>query len=502
MKVLAMYLPQFHRVAENDEWWGTGYTEWTAVKKGEKLFPGHDQPRVPMKNNYYDLLKKETMQWQTELMKKYNVYGMCFYHYYFQGGRKILEKPAENLLEWKDIDMPFCFSWANETWARTWSKLTSINTWNSREEKAPDTGDDGILLKQEYGGEKDWENHFYYLQPFFEDMRYIRVENKPVFIIYKPDEISCLPQMMEKWNMLAKEHGIDGIYFIGTNSERDGFQAYLRQETYCLDDSRLKFSADYREICNGIIKNALSLDGRCYLCGVVGYDDTPRRGEAGNVITNASPEQFYRLMCILLHLGEQRNHEFIFVNAWNEWGEGMYLEPDERFGYGYLEALSKSLDDYKEMDRDMTGALDEIKGELCHRQEAGDSSIVNRRNACFTRLLDKWLRIKEEGKRLIAYFEKKGYKKVAVYGIGMTGKHLLAELRETGILVVYGIDRKGKQLNYSFPIYTIEEQIPDADVIVVTVTYEFDSIYKELRTRFGGCIVSLEEIVDFVDALD
>ena len=198
MKVLAMYLPQFHRVDENDEWWGEGYTEWTAVKKGEKLFPGHEQPRVPMKHNYYDLLKKETMQWQTELMKKYKVYGMCFYHYYFQKGRKILEKPAENLLKWKDIDMPFCFSWANETWARTWSKLTGTNTWNSREEKAHEIGDDGILLKQEYGGEEDWENHFYYLQPFFEDIRYIRVENKPVFIIYKPDEISCLLQMMHK----------------------------------------------------------------------------------------------------------------------------------------------------------------------------------------------------------------------------------------------------------------------------------------------------------------
>lgn len=501
MKVLAMYLPQFHRVDENDEWWGEGYTEWTAVKKGEKLFPGHEQPRVPMKHNYYDLLKKETMQWQTELMKKYKVYGMCFYHYYFQKGRKILEKPAENLLKWKDIDMPFCFSWANETWARTWSKLTGTNTWNSREEKAPEIGDDGILLKQEYGGEEDWENHFYYLQPFFEDIRYIRVENKPVFIIYKPDEISCLLQMMERWNQLAQEHGMDGIYFVGTNSERNGFQAYLRQETYCLEDSRLKFSADYSEVSDEIIKKALFLDERCYLCGIVGYDDTPRRGKAGNVITNSSPDQFYRLMCVLLQLGKQRNHEFIFVNAWNEWGEGMYLEPDERFGYGYLEALKKALDDYKGMAEVMDRELNVITANLHRRKESGES-IVNRRNACFTRLFDKWLRIKEEGKHLNSYFREKGYRNIAIYGIGMTGKHLLADLKETEIQVVYGIDRQGKQLNYPFPIYTIEEQIPEADVVVVTVTYEFDSIYQELKTRFGGYIASLEEIVDFVDTLD
>ena len=114
MKVIAMYLPQFHRLRENDEWWGEGFTEWTAVKAAEPLFEGHDQPRVPLNENYYDLLDKKTMEWQSELMKKYSVYGMCFYHYWFKDGRRILEKPAENLLNWNNVDMPFCFSWANE----------------------------------------------------------------------------------------------------------------------------------------------------------------------------------------------------------------------------------------------------------------------------------------------------------------------------------------------------------------------------------------------------
>lgn len=127
MRVIAMYLPQFHRVKENDIWWGEGFTEWTSVRSAERLFPGHEQPHVPLHGNYYDLLQPETMRWQAELMKRFGVDGMCFYHYYFKDGRKILEKPAENLLQWKDIDMPFCFSWANESWVRSWSRLSKVS---------------------------------------------------------------------------------------------------------------------------------------------------------------------------------------------------------------------------------------------------------------------------------------------------------------------------------------------------------------------------------------
>ena len=130
VKVVAMYLPQFHRTDENDKWWGEGFTDWVAVKEAEPVFEGHIQPRVPLNENYYNLMDREVMQWQAELAKKYNVYGFCFYHYWFKKGQKLLEKPAENLLNWKDIDMKFCFSWANVTWARTWSKITSKNEWS------------------------------------------------------------------------------------------------------------------------------------------------------------------------------------------------------------------------------------------------------------------------------------------------------------------------------------------------------------------------------------
>ena len=176
MKILAKYLPQFHRTRENDAWWGEGFTEWTAVKKAAPLFEGHDQPRVPKDENYYDLLQKETMLWQASLMEKYGIDGMCIYHYWFKDGRQVLEKPAENLLRWKEVPMPFCFCWANETWARSWSKIQNKNHWSDIYEQKKSNGSSGILLDQKYGREPEWKAHFEYLLPFFRDERYIKVK--------------------------------------------------------------------------------------------------------------------------------------------------------------------------------------------------------------------------------------------------------------------------------------------------------------------------------------
>lgn len=494
MKAIALYLPQFHRVPENDQWWGEGYTEWTAVRGGEKLFPDHYQPHIPLNHNYYDLMDKQTMQWQAELMKKYHIYGMCFYHYYFQDGRKILEKPAENLLRWKDIDMPFCFSWANETWGRTWSKVRNVNSWNVIKEQESIKDDDGVLIRQNYGDESDWEQHFEYLLPFFKDNRYIRISNKPVFIIYKPEDIFCLIQMMDQWNEKAKQCGLDGIYFITTNSEKGDANAWIRQKISYWGGGRNQ-CVEYDEVCERIIGDALSLGDSCYLCGYTGYDDSPRRGEQGLVVKNSSPEKFYTLMRILFYLSEQRRKEFVFVNAWNEWGEGMHLEPDERYGYGYLEALDRALQDYrdiKEADLKM----------WTYRKHEIDVPVVSRRRASIMHIFDRWLWIKEDGKSLASFFQVKGYKNIAIYGIGMVGKHLVAELEDGSVNVLYGIDRQNKEWQYSFPIYEMDKGLPQADVIVVTVAYEFEKIYRELKQKFMGKIISIEEILEWVGCED
>lgn len=496
MKIIAMYLPQYHRVKENDMWWGEGYTEWTAVKKGMPLFEGHYQPHIPLKNNYYDLLQKDTMVWQAELMKKYQVYGMCFYHYYFQNGKKILEKPAENLLEWKDIDMPFCFSWANETWARTWSGLSEKNPWNCIEEKGQLGNDNGILLKQDYGTEEDWEKHFYYLLPFFQDKRYIKINNRPIFIIHKPGFISCLPQMAETWKKLANKNGIQEIYMVASNSEKEGFDAYLRQEANYSDTVQNGLTVEYDELCQKIKKNALLAGQNCYLCAFPGYDDTPRRGKAGEVVVNSTPEKFYELMRFLLYLGEKRGNEFTFINAWNEWGEGMHLEPDKKFSYQYLESLRKAFFDYQDISKEEQKMWDLLLNE---DKEEKTGNITLYKCESQVRLLDKWLRIKEEGKHLEKYFQEKNYQKISVYGLGKVGKHLLAELKDSKIEIVFGIDKRKDQLNNSFPIYTINEILPKVDAVIVTVIYDFEKIYKELKDKIAVPIISLEEVIDYID---
>lgn len=196
MKILAYYLPQYHEIPENNAWWGKGFTEWSNVKKAQKLFEGHYQPRIPLNNNYYDLTDIETIKWQVELAKKYGVYGFCFYHYWFNG-KLLLEKPMELLLENKQIDIPFCVCWANENWTNGWA-----------------TDKNEILISHNSEDRDDWKKHFYYLLPFLKDSRYIKEDGKPLLVIYYPNIIISLNEMLEYWDGLAKEEGFQGIKFI------------------------------------------------------------------------------------------------------------------------------------------------------------------------------------------------------------------------------------------------------------------------------------------------
>ena len=216
-KILTLFLPQFHRIPENDKWWGEGFTDWKSASEARALFSGHYQPRVPLDGNYYDMLDRNTFEQQLELMIQYGIYGQIIYHYWFKNGRQILEKPAENLLKWTEIEMPFCFSWAVESWARSWSGRKGANPWSNIFERPFDESEsDGILLEQNYGNEKDWKQHFDYLLPFFLDERYIKKDGKPLFFIYKPEFVSCLGSMTECWQRWAKESGLPGIFFVGS----------------------------------------------------------------------------------------------------------------------------------------------------------------------------------------------------------------------------------------------------------------------------------------------
>ncbi len=363
MKLIAFYLPQYHRIAENDEWWEEGFTEWTNVKRAKKYFKNQTQPKVPLNNNYYDLMNRETVEWQTALMKKYDVYGFCYFHYWFTG-RMLLEKPAENLLKWTDIDQPFCFAWANSTWARTWTACKGVLTrWVASDTKK--TGK-GILIEQTYGDERDWANHYNYFRQFFQDPRYIKEKNKPVVLIYQLHDIPCAVEMFKLWNQLAVEDGFSGIHIVSMNDipeNNEYVEAIAKYAYYSSYDKhpvwemynrivrkfKLPFlqkavALNYETVWKNLVKEKPVEGIKNYPGAVVTYDETPRRGKQAVFLSGATPELFEKYLKLQIKKAEEVCHaEYIFIDAWNEWGEGNYLEPDTEHGYAYLEAVRNAL---------------------------------------------------------------------------------------------------------------------------------------------------------------
>lgn len=373
IKIIPFYLPQFHTIPENDEWWGKGFTEWTNVKKAIPLYEGHDQPRVPINENYYNLLDDNVKIWQADLAKKYGIFGFCYYHYWFKDGRRLLEKPAEQMLANKEIDLPFCFCWANENWSKNW-----------------DGGNREIIMKQDYGEKQDWEKHFQYLLPFFKDKRYITVHGKPLFVIYKPEQIIDLYQMVKYMRERAVEEGFPGICFAFQ------FPTYYADMYYRDDifDYRIGFEPVYSRNLGSLREpgtsskvtklrkllgeNIISVYRKArsanmginvgnpqqnlalyfydetwdkilganwteeFLPGAfVDWDNTPRN-KHGVAYTGFSIEKFESYMTKLIARAKQENKPMLFINAWNEWGEGAFLEPDEKYGYRKLEAVKRA----------------------------------------------------------------------------------------------------------------------------------------------------------------
>ena len=373
LKVIAFYLPQFHRIPENDEWWGEGFTEWTNVKKARPLFPGHDQPRIPLDRNYYDLRDDRVKVWQAETAQSHEIYGFCYYHYWFKNGKKLLQKPAEQMLKNKEIRIPFCFSWANENWSRNW-----------------DGGNHEILMEQEYGGKKDWEKHFRYLLPFFKDERYITVDGKPLFIIYKPEQIIDIYQMMKYFRKRAKEEGFPGLclafqyptYYSDMYYRKDIFDYRIAFEPVFSrsESSNVKTEPDirirllrmlgaewllsiYRKKRQRLLGSSwVTANKRTHLSysqawervlsakwtdellpgAFVDWDNTPRNRN-GVVYDGFSLDLFSKCFTKLVNRARGDNKKMIFINAWNEWGEGAFLEPDERYKYGKLEAIRSAM---------------------------------------------------------------------------------------------------------------------------------------------------------------
>ena len=369
VKIIGNYLPQYHRIPENDKWWGEGYTDWVAVKKSKPLYEGHRQPRVPMDEYYYDLSDVNSLKWQAELARQYGIYGFGIYHYWFSDDLHLLGKPAELLLEHPEIDINYMFIWDNGSWKRTWSNIKGYtNVWAPSFDTKQQCVDNGMLAELVYGDERNWKAHFDYLLPFFKDSRYIKIDGKPVFAFFSQyNNHELILKMTKYWNKLAIDNGLPGVTSMGKHvrNMRSGldYEYYYEPQKhawephvnnlwekgiYKISNFLKKFRPgieffQYDRVWQRILSDAKkNQNPRCYYGAFARYDDTPRRGENGKVIKDDSPAKFENYMKQLVKISEAQDKEYIFVTAWNEWGEGAYLEPDTGTKLGYLEAIQRS----------------------------------------------------------------------------------------------------------------------------------------------------------------
>lgn len=368
MKYIAFYLPQFHEIPENNEMWGKGFTEWTNVKKAKPLFKDHFQPVIPYNSNYYDLTDPSVYEWQINLAMKYGIYGFCFYHYWYNG-HIIMNKPIERVLKDEKLAFPFCICWANHDWSFSWVSK-----------------EDTVIYRQDYSDRKEWRNHYEYLLPYLKDNRYICIDGKPLLVIYEAARIPEMPEMLSCWNDWAIEDGFEnGISFAYESVYADTFTDFdgsvfdydieyqpqyarvlsvqrsktrFRSAIQQINDKTIKWHPewllkhlarnkltmfDYDDIWNRILTmnpvSEKSIPG-----AFVNIDTTPRRQERGIVATGMTPEKLERYLIKLINKCKDEYHkDMIFVYAWNEWAEGAYMEPDERWKFGVLDAFRNSL---------------------------------------------------------------------------------------------------------------------------------------------------------------
>ena len=350
-RLIAFYLPQFHPIPENDEWWGKGFTEWINVAKGRPLFPGHYQPHVPGDLGFYDLRLPETRIAQADLARGYGLEGLCYWHYWFHG-KRLLERPFNEVLATGQPDFPFCLAWANEVWSRRWLG----------EERS-------VLQEQAYSPEDD-QNHIRWLMRAFSDSRYILVRGRPLFMIYRPCDLPDPKRTTDVFRSECVKNGVAEPYLVGINAHCPdvdcrtiGFDGTLDFEPQLgalpdfMDDGR-KISKLLRNMRLGVMSWRLKIydngfarramrerrtDFPVYPCVFVGWDNTARRGADGIIVLNGSPERFGSSLADAVRsvLDRPDDDRLVLVNAWNEWAEGNHLEPDLKNGVRYLEMVRR-----------------------------------------------------------------------------------------------------------------------------------------------------------------
>lgn len=358
IRYLAIHLPQFHPIRENNEWWGEGFTEWTNVARARPLFRKHYQPHVPADLGFYDLRLEESRIAQAALASAYGIDGFCYYHYWFHG-RRLLERPVNEILESSRPDFPFCLFWANETWEGRWHGVTPGKK---------------TLVKQDYSDEDDL-NHIRWLAPVMGDTRYIRIEDRPLFLIYRPLDLPDCRRTLETWRNELARMGMKNPFFIASNSHSDstdllslGFDGVLQflpqlSVLDCFERPTLGHKIkrlianlqhgilspdlhvyDYEDSVRKMIKDT---PWPVFRSLFPSWDNSARSGRRGVILKGSSPDIFEKLLREVSErtIRERASGErIVFLNAWNEWAEGNHLEPDQRFGRGFIEAIKRTKD--------------------------------------------------------------------------------------------------------------------------------------------------------------
>lgn len=350
-RLIAFYLPQFYPTPENDQWWGKGFTEWTNVGRAKPLFKGHYQPRVPADLGYYDLRVQDVRVQQAKMAEAAGIHGFCYWHYWF-AGRRLLNRVFDEVVESGSPDFPFCLCWANHSW---WAK-----TWD------PDIPDK-LLIEQTYPGVDDYKDQFYALLPAFRDKRYIRFEDKLLYGIFEPAGIPNVSEFTETWNSLAAENGLPGFYFFAFAQGSEHLGAYQKGFDTVVYDAMhdAAFMNRIRPLNKVLVKLnpvlhrpvPMSYDFYTKLalekfrqfpytvpCIVPNFDHSPRSGSKGVIINDSTPEKWGRFCREVSKLqANKAGKQLMFIKAWNEWAEGNYLEPDLRWGRGYLEETKANI---------------------------------------------------------------------------------------------------------------------------------------------------------------
>ena len=372
VKVIAFYLPQFHPVPVNNKEWGRGFTEWTNVSKAVPQFSDHYQPRLPGELGYYDLRLKEVQQRQIELAKQYGIDGFCYHHYWF-GGTKVLEKPFQQILDDPSLDLPFCLCWANENWTRRW-----------------DGGEDEIILEQHHSAEDDLA-FIADIEPALKDKRYIRINNKPLLIVYRPSLLPDPAATAIRWRKYAREAGIGDLHIVSAATfgfedfESINYDGLVQFPPHNIAASNITTKItllnqqyqgnvfDYKEFSQNAI-TALKGHKHTFPCVMMNWDNEARKPEKGHTFHGATPESYKEWLNHSFNFVKENNpaeEQVVFINAWNEWAEGTYLEPDRRYGYAYLHATANIIRDHYNVPN-----LEDVVKHNTHFTKTSNTAIV------------------------------------------------------------------------------------------------------------------------------